>query len=256
MPVETQRLKCPTCREAVAQLELVPNIGERVESYEAAAQPGVLSYEGVPVFLQAMFNSAAQEVADAARTAHDHWGKPDEGKLEAELRNAAEEGNTEAVRALLATPGVDVNAANGYGYTALVLAAGRGHAETVTALLAAPGLDVNAADGDGYTALMRAAARGHAGTVTALLAAPGLDVNAATGAGYTALVMAAARGHAETVTALLATPGLDMNAADVVMALRHSPSRTCKDTLKLLPFSVRVPVDLSGLAVAQISSRL
>ena len=45
-----QRLKCPTCREAVAQLELVINVGVQMESYQAAAQPGVLSYEGVLVF--------------------------------------------------------------------------------------------------------------------------------------------------------------------------------------------------------------
>ena len=165
-----RRLKCPTCREAVAQLELVPNIGERMESYEAAAQPGVLSYEGVPVFLQAMFNSAAQEVADAARTAHDHWGKYDEGELEAVLRNAAEAGNAVGVTIMLmAAPDLNVNAENGAGYTALTLAAFGGHTETVTALLAAPGLDVNTVDVDVMTALIElAVARGHGEVATAL----------------------------------------------------------------------------------------
>ena len=75
-----------------------------------------------------------------------------------ELMDAAEEGNTEVVRALLAAPGVDVNAADAEGSTALMLAANRGHTETVTALLAAPGLDMNAGDDTGtYTALMQAA---------------------------------------------------------------------------------------------------
>ena len=48
--------------------------------------------------------------------------------------------------------------------TALMLAADVGNTEMVTALLAAPGLDVNAAlrgDGDGYTALALAEAQGH-----------------------------------------------------------------------------------------------
>ena len=157
-----RRLKCPTCREAVVQLELVPNIGERMKSYEAASQPGVLSYEGVPVFLQAMFNSAAQEVADAARTAHDHWGKYDEGELEAVLRNAAEAGNAAGVTIMLmAAPDLNVNAENGAGYTALTLAAFGGHTETVTVLLAVPGLDVNAVSVDGSTALAFAEQQGH-----------------------------------------------------------------------------------------------
>ena len=43
-----------------------------------------------------------------------------------------------------------------------MLAADRGHTEMVTALLAAPGLDVNAADGGvGRTALTLAEGQGH-----------------------------------------------------------------------------------------------
>merc|ERR1712166_848621 len=116
-----RRLKCPTCREAVVQLELVPNIGERMKSYEAASQPGVLSYEGVPVFLQAMFNSATREVADEAHAVHGRWGglRRYRAELESGLRNAAD----------------------GAGNTALTIAAMRGHTETVTALLTAPDLD-------------------------------------------------------------------------------------------------------------------
>ena len=62
-----QRLICPTCREVVAQLEQVPNSGERMECFQTAAQQGALSYTGMQVFLQAMCESGAQEVADAAR---------------------------------------------------------------------------------------------------------------------------------------------------------------------------------------------
>ena len=208
-----QRLICPTCRELVAQLEQVPNSGERMECFRTAAQPGALSYKGVQVFLQVMCDSGAQEVADAARAVGDRWGKHDKGKLEAELLHAAAEGHTEAVTALLAAPGLDVNAVDDAGYTALMWAASGGYTETVTALLAAPGLDVNAVDGAGYTALIWAASGGYTETVAALLAAPGLDVNAASGDGGTALMKAAARGHTETVAALLPAPGLDVNAA-------------------------------------------
>ena len=82
-----QLLKCPTCRQAVEQLE-VTNSG--VESsngtvatrrYEAAAQRGALRYESLEAFFQAMIsygrppiiNSAAQEVAAAAQAMHDRW---------------------------------------------------------------------------------------------------------------------------------------------------------------------------------------
>jgi hypothetical protein len=72
----------------------------------------------------------------------------EEGRTE--LMGAAAHGDTENVVALLAAPGLDVNAADGVdSYTALMLAADGGHTETVTALLAAPGLDVNAAADDG-----------------------------------------------------------------------------------------------------------
>ena len=57
---------------------------------------------------------------------------------------------------LTAAPGLDVNAANGLGGTALMLAADGGYAQTVSALLVAPRLDVNAVDDDSNTALMYA----------------------------------------------------------------------------------------------------
>ena len=208
-----QRLICPTCREVVAQLEQVPNSGERMECFQTAAQPGALSYKGVQVFLQVMCDSGAQEVADAARAVGDRWGKHGEGKLEAELLHAAAEGHTGAVTALLATPGFDVNAVDEDGCTALMLAAREGHTEAVTALLAAPGLDLNA-ESAGNSALMLAASQGSTEAITALLDAPGLDVNAGGLYGRTALMWAAAGGHTEAVTALLAAPGLDVNAVD------------------------------------------
>ena len=70
--------------------------------------------------------------------------------------------------------------------------------------------------------MQQAVGRGHAGTVTALLAAPGLDKNATNGDGTTALALGLAESHGHVEIAS--------------------------------PFSVRVPVDLSDLAVAQVSN--
>ena len=66
---------------------------------------------------------------------------------------AAREGHTEVVRALLAAPGIDVNKADDNGWTAVMVAAREGHTEVVRALLAAPGIDVNKATKIGNTAL-------------------------------------------------------------------------------------------------------
>lgn len=64
----------------------------------------------------------------------------------------------------------------GWPYTTgIILASGNGDTKTVKALLA-QGVDVNAKDNDGFTALMFAAAEGHTETVKAFLAA-GADVS-------------------------------------------------------------------------------
>ena len=81
-------------------------------------------------------------------------------------------------------------------------AAARGHTETVAALLAAPGLDVNAATGDGWTSLMWAVRGGYTETVTVLLTAPGLDASARAVGGTNARMVAALNGHTELVKVL------------------------------------------------------
>merc|ERR1712129_184919 len=87
------------------------------------------------------------------------------------------------------------NAADGAGWTAIMCAAKAGFTETVTALLAAPGLDVNAGSSEGWTALKLAVLKSHTETVTALLlvATPGLDVNAACAVHTTTRVLGAPR---------------------------------------------------------------
>ncbi len=80
---------------------------------------------------------------------------------------------TQAVDKLLKR-GVDVNAADDYGYTALMIAAKNDHTEVVAELLARRA-DVDLARSDGYTALMIASRNGHAETVSALLSHDGVD---------------------------------------------------------------------------------
>ena len=96
----------------------------------------------------------------------------------------------------------------------LLIAAIGGDAEEVAALLAEPGIDVNASDEEGAIALIEAVRQGlnqgHAEqVVAALLASPSIDVNAATREGHTALIKATGKDYTEIVAALLASPGIE-----------------------------------------------
>jgi ankyrin repeat protein len=84
----------------------------------------------------------------------------------------------------------------------------RGDATTVRALLGT-GLDVDARDRHGQTALMLAAQRGH-GELTALLIEAGADLNVAAKYNLTALMLAIVAGHA-TVARLLVRAGADLD---------------------------------------------
>ena len=163
---------------------------------------------------------------------------------------AAENGQAEIVKLLLALPGIDVN--HSHQLTPLGLAAANGHVEVARLLLAAPGIDVNKKyivkvtddgspvyatplcsaamwghtevvklllanpsikvnDGD-LIPLMCAVVAGHPEVVKLLLAAPGIDVNKKVGKrGFSVLWVAAERGRTEIVKLLLAAPGIDVN---------------------------------------------
>jgi hypothetical protein len=110
---------------------------------------------------------------------------------------------------MLLERGVDVNAVNRDGYTALMYAACNGCAGTVERLLEA-GADIEVRDKDyGRTALILAAERGQIETVKALLNA-GAAVNAVdTYFCSTALSQAKAGGHEETVALLKAAGAKD-----------------------------------------------
>ncbi len=94
--------------------------------------------------------------------------KKNQKALNEELIQATVSGNTKTVKNLLEA-GADVNGANKYGNTALILAVMYGHTEIVQILLDTPGINVNAANKDGETALIKAARRGNIDMVEALL---------------------------------------------------------------------------------------
>jgi ankyrin repeat protein len=164
------------------------------------------------------------------------------GATNAPLAEAAENNNTDAVRALvkkksdvnarqadgmtalhwaahhddlsmvklLLKSGADAKAANRYGVTPLTLACTNGNAAIVEELLKA-GADVDGLRPGGETALMTASRTGRLGPVEKLLER-GADVNAREANGQTALMWAAAEGHVEVVDALLKS-GADFRTA-------------------------------------------
>jgi ankyrin repeat protein len=103
---------------------------------------------------------------------------------------------------LLLKAGANPRAANRYGVAPLSLACTNGNTEIVELLLRA-GADPNTALRGGETALMTAARTGKTGPVKTLLAR-GAKVDARDRKGQTALMWAAADGHADVVKLLLA----------------------------------------------------
>src|SRR5688572_20300115 len=119
----------------------------------------------------------------------------------AALADAAEQRDTVSVGKLLGT-GVDVNAAQIDGTTALHWAAYHDDAETV-ALLVRAGANVNALNRYGVPPLAQACINGNAAIVKLLLQA-GADANATMKGGESVLMLAARSGNVEAVKALLA----------------------------------------------------
>ncbi|KAF6743814.1 ankyrin repeat-containing domain protein [Ephemerocybe angulata] len=130
-----------------------------------------------------------------------------------------------------ALSGIDINATDTNGSTALMLAskiASNRSTELdfefiVEALVSAPGINANCTakrgGGDGETALILACGAwlrdaGPGPIVKLLLTAPGIDVNVRDKKGRTALMHAAERGHEAAVKHLLSVPGIDVNVGD------------------------------------------
>ncbi|XP_019617590.1 PREDICTED: uncharacterized protein LOC109464922 isoform X2 [Branchiostoma belcheri] len=137
---------------------------------------------------------------------------------EKELREAAGRGEEDRVKQLLAE-GVNVNAADDNGGTALHSASSNGHTGTVQALLTA-GATIDTQNNLGWTALHNAAFNGHTGTVQALLTA-GATINSRGNSNDTPLHKAADRGHPECVRVLL--------RAGANTVIRNNDKKTAED---------------------------
>lgn len=112
---------------------------------------------------------------------------------------AVNEGDRELVASFIKA-GIDINAKEDDGRTALLIAAEKGDA-AVAALLADNGADANARDADGYTALMYAAYKGNL-EMAELLLKHGADVHAKDKDGWTALRFALLQGKTQVADVL------------------------------------------------------
>jgi len=119
--------------------------------------------------------------------------------LRREWEQAVLRGSIDELQNLLAD-GADIDARDGHGQTALMLAAAAGHAQVVEWLVG-HAAELNQTAKYGLSALMLAVIRGHVEVVRTLVAAgadPGLCGSGAPGfAGKTALDLAVARGDGE-----------------------------------------------------------
>jgi ankyrin repeat protein len=170
--------------------------------------------------------ASGQALAQSSASLPDAAEKKDRATIEALLKkgvdvNAAQvDGMTAlhwsvyhddpATATLLVKAGANVKAANRYDVTPLSLACTNGNTQIVELLLKA-GADPNTALRGGETALMTAAHTGRQEPVKALLS-QGAKVNARDRKGQTALMWAAAEGHAEVVSLLLAAGAEVKNA--------------------------------------------
>ena len=144
-------------------------------------------------FLQAIENGDVPKVREFISAGVDINAEDDNG--DTALLTASWSGNKEIVELLLAN-GADVNyETDAYFYTALMRASGQRHAEIVRLLLNY-GANVNAEDDWQLTSLMRAAESGHF-EVVRLLLERGADASLRDDRGKTALELAEESGHFE-----------------------------------------------------------
>ena len=138
------------------------------------------------------------------------------------LHQAVVAGDGAAVQRLIRS-GADVNVANRYGVTPLLLAAQRGRGDLIDALLKA-GASVKTAEArlpEGQTLLMHAARTGDIASLKALITA-GSNINAReTRTGTTAAIWAATGNRADAVR-VLAEAGADLNVLSKITSYPHT----------------------------------
>jgi hypothetical protein len=151
---------------------------------------------------------------------------------EQDLLAAAAQGDIALVRAM-AAQGIDANAVNGDGRTAVVTAAWRGH-ERIVQVLLDTGVEIDVADNRGRTALSWAAINGYPKIVKTLLREEAM-VDVRDDQGMTPLIRAAWNGHQKIVAALIAATA-NVNAADNrgITALQRAETQDAQGIIAML----------------------
>ena len=116
---------------------------------------------------------------------------------------AAQDGSVEVMQQCLCDDGIDLDAVDTRGYTALHHAAALGHSE-IARLLLGRQVSVTIRDHHGNVPLHLASWNGHADVIDVLLGHPDSNADAADCEGRTALFMAVKHGHEAAVKMLLA----------------------------------------------------
>jgi ankyrin repeat protein len=127
---------------------------------------------------------------------------------------AAMNGREGAVRLLVKTCKVDVDAKDDIGQTALVRAARYGHLSIARLLLEIAKLGINWRDEDGRTPLFQAARKGNDDVMRLLLSSDKVDPNIGDRYGSTPLSMAARNGQEQEVKLLLMKEGIQFDLVD------------------------------------------
>lgn len=153
-------------------------------------------YAGMLLGLALLLAGCSPETPEEAKGKLAKMNVPPTGEA---LLASTKSGKTEKAAELLVKAGVDPNARQANGMTALMSAAFNGQ-EDVVKMLLEKGADVKA-DAAGYNALSLAAERGNKAIVKMLLAA-GADPKARPNSGLSALEKAQQRGDAEMVELL------------------------------------------------------
>ena len=152
------------------------------------------------------------------------------------LRTAAERGNVEMIRLLIAA-GADVNARGSDYRTALFVAIRNGHSEIVRSLL-----DAGAAS---EAPLALAAEYGQDKAVKLILER-GCDVNQRNSRGETALMFALKRGDRQPIK-LLVDAGAEMNFSEIIYHLAWSPTRADFQA-EIIRYFIELGADVNAIA--------
>ncbi len=157
-----------------------------------------------------------------------------------EIYAAVDNNHSECIP-ILAKAGVDVNAKNEQGYTALHAAAAKGYAQCTRELIKIMNPEsINAKNKLMYTALNRAVEKEQTECLEILLQSPHIDINAVDGYGKTALHVAVIRQNREYVKMLIKAGAGVCNTNTFQPTVLHTASDINPEYIELLLENINV----------------